>query len=67
MPTLNTQFEHELKERIGERMRDITAILCAGQAVKDYAAYMRLVGEFQALKLVGDTYCNEVNTTINTR
>jgi|FreactcultureFD7_1027221.scaffolds.fasta_scaffold78035_2 hypothetical protein len=67
MPTLNTQFEHELKKRIEQRLVAIAEALSAGQAVKDYAGYMKLVGEFQGLKQITDVYCDEVTTTINTR
>jgi hypothetical protein len=67
MPTLNTQFEHELKKLAQQRMVAIAETLTAGQAVKDYAAYMKFVGEFQALKQVVDVYCDEVTTLINTR
>lgn len=67
MPTLSTQFEHELKKLLQQRMVAIAETLTAGQAVKDYAAYMRYVGEFQALKQVVDTHCDEVNTTLNSR
>lgn len=67
MPSLNIQFEHELKQRIEQRLVSIAEILSAGQAVKDYPAYMKLVGEFQGLRQVIDTYFEEVNTTINTR
>jgi hypothetical protein len=67
MQTLNTQFEHELKKILQQRMVAIAEILTAGQAVKDYASYMRYVGEFQALTQVVDTHCDEVNTTLNKR
>lgn len=67
MPSLNTQFEHELKKRINLRMVEIGEVLCAGQAVKDYGAYMKLVGEFQGLTHVADVLCDETNTTLNTR
>lgn len=67
MPTLSTQFEHELKKILQQRMVAIAETLTAGQAVKDYAAYMKYVGEFQAFKQVVDTYCDEVTTAINTR
>ena len=48
-------------------MLAIAETLTAGQAVRDYAEYKRYVGEFQALKQVSETYCDEVNTTINQR
>jgi hypothetical protein len=67
MPSLNTQFEHELKQRIEQRLLAIAETLSAGQAVKDYPSYMKLVGEFQGLKQVIDSYFDEINTTINTR
>lgn len=67
MSSLNTQFEHELKILIKGRMADIGDILCAGQAVKDYAEYQRLVGAFQALRTVHEDYCEQVNTTLNQR
>ncbi len=67
MHTASTQFEHELKKRINDRLVEIAEILCDGQAVKDYPDYKRYVGEFQALKQVNESYCDEVNTTINER
>jgi hypothetical protein len=67
MQTISTQFETELKKRLHEEMIRLAECLTAGQAVKDFAAYQRYVGEFQALKKVVDIYCDEVNTTINTR
>ena len=67
MPTLNTQFEAELKKLVAARMADIADILCAGQAVKDYAEYRQLVGQFLALRLVHDDYTDQVNTTLNQR
>jgi hypothetical protein len=67
MPSLNTQFEHELKKLIAARMADIADILCEGQAVKDYADYRQLVGQFHALRLVHDDFCSTVNTTLNQR
>jgi hypothetical protein len=67
MPTLNTQFEAELKKLVAARMVDIGDILCAGQAVKDYAEYRQLVGQFNALRLVHDDFCEQINTTLNQR
>lgn len=67
MLTVNNLFETELKKRVNSRMIEIAEILTEGQAVKDYSDYKRYVGEFQALKQVSDTYCDEVNTTINQR
>lgn len=67
MPTLNTQFEAELKKMISSRMADIGDILCAGHAVKDYADYRYHVGLFQALRQVHEDFCDEVNTTLNQR
>lgn len=67
MLTVNTQFEAELKKRVNARRIEIAEILCEGQAVKDYADYKRYVGEYQALTQVADTYCSEVNTTLNQR
>lgn len=65
--SLGTQFEHELKKRINDRLVEIAEILCDGQAIKDYADYKKWVGEFQSLKRVADVYCDEVNKTINQR
>lgn len=67
MPSLNTQFEVELKKVIAGRMADVADILCAGQAVKDYADYRHLAGQFQALRLVHEELCDQVNTTLNQR
>lgn len=67
MPSLNTQFESELKKLIGGRMADIADILCDGQAIKEYANYCRYVGEFQSLKSVHETLCEQVNTILNQR
>ena len=67
MPSLNTQFELELKKVVSDRMTDIADILCDGQAVKDYADYRRYVGEFQALRQVHESFCDQVNTTLNQR
>lgn len=67
MPTLNTQFEHELKKLVSARMADIADIMCAGQVVKDYADYRQLQGQFQALRLVHDEFCEQINTTLNQR
>ncbi len=67
MPTLNTQFEFELKKLISGRMADIADILCNGQAVKDYADYRQLIGSFQALRQVHEDFCEQVNTTLNQR
>ena len=46
--------------RIAENMTE-------GLAIKDFATYLRYVGEFQALKRVVETYCDEVNTRMNER
>ena len=67
MPSLNSQFEHELKKRLDLRMIEIAEILCNGQAVKDFGDYRKFVGEYQGLRQVAETFCDEVNTTINTR
>jgi hypothetical protein len=67
MQTISTQFESELKKRLNARMVEIAEILTSGQAIKDYADYRRFVGEFQGLRQVLDTYCDEVNTTLNQR
>ena len=67
MPTLSTQFEHELKKRIEQRQLEIAEILCTGTAIKDFSDYLRYIGEFRGLKNVSDMYCDEVNTTINQR
>lgn len=67
MPTLNTQFESELKKLVSARMADIADILCDGQAVKDYGDYRRYVGEFQGLKQVHESFCEQINTTLNQR
>jgi len=67
MPSLNAQFESELKKLLDIRMADIVMILCDGQAIKDYADYRRYVGEFQGLKQVHEGFCDQVNTTLNQR
>lgn len=67
MPSLNTQFEVELKKLVSARMADIADILCDGPAVKDYSDYRRYVGEFQALRQVHESFCEQVNTTLNQR
>ena len=67
MQTASTQFETELKKRLSQRMTAISEILTDGTAIKDFHDYKRYVGEFHALKNVIDTYCDEVNTTINQR
>jgi siderophore synthetase component len=67
MPTVSTQFEQELKKRLHEEMLRIAENMTEGLAIKDFATYLRYVGEFQALKRVVETYCDEVNTTINER
>lgn len=67
MPSLNAQFEHELKKLISERMAGIADILCDGQAIKDYSDYRRYLGEFQALRLVHEDFCEQINTTLNQR
>lgn len=66
MATLNTQFEAELKKLLNERVREVAAILCDGQAIKDYADYRQYVGQLIALKQIDD-FCDQVNTTLNTR
>jgi hypothetical protein len=67
MPTLNSQFESELKKLIGARMAEIGDILCDGQAVKSYEDYRHMVGRFQALRQVHEDFCEQVNTTLNQR
>jgi hypothetical protein len=67
MPSLNTQFELELKKLVSNRMTDIADILCNGQAVKSYEDYTRLVGSFQSLRQVHEDLCEQVNTTLNQR
>lgn len=67
MSSLNTQFEHELQKKLKDRMIEIADILCAGQAVKDFADYRRYVGEFLALQQVHDIYCDDVNTILSKR
>ena len=67
MLTVNTQFEHELRKRINARLVAIAETLCDGTAIKDFADYRRYVGEFQGLKQVADTFCDEVNTILNKR
>lgn len=64
---INTQFEQELRTRLEKEMLRIAETLAEGMAVKDYAEYRWQVGQFQALKRVVDTYCDEVNTVINER
>lgn len=63
----SAQFEFELKKRLEERMLEIAQALTGGQAVKDYAVYREFVGEFRGLQNVIETYCDEVNTTLNKR
>jgi len=67
MPSLNTQFEAELKKLIAGRMADIADILCEGQAVKSFDDYRHMVGRFQALRQVHEDFCDQVNTTLNQR
>lgn len=67
LTTVSTQFEIELRKRVEARMLELAEILSDGQAIKDYGDYRRIVGEFQGLKRVIDTYFDEVNTTINQR
>lgn len=67
MPSLNTQFEHELKKLVSERMADIADILCNGQAIKSYEEYRHLVGSFQALRQVHEDICEQINSTLNQR
>ena len=67
MLSLNTQFEFELKKLIASRMVAIGDILGDGQAIKDYADYRHYSGQLQALRLVHDDFCAEVNTTLNQR
>lgn len=67
MPSLNTQFEAELKKAISARMVEIADMLCDGQAVKSYEEYRHQVGKFQALRQVHDDFCDQVNTTLNQR
>jgi len=67
MPSLNTQFEAELKKLIAARMAEIGDILCEGQAIKSYDDYRHLVGRFQALRQVHEDFCEQVNTTLNQR
>lgn len=67
MALINSQFEFELKKLVSARMADIADILCDGQAIKEYAHYCRYVGEFQALRAVHESFCDQVNTTLNQR
>jgi hypothetical protein len=67
MPSLNTQFEAELKKLINARMVEIADILCDGQAVKSYEDYRHLAGRFHALRQVHEDLCDQVNTTLNQR
>lgn len=67
MQTASTQFEQELKKRLHEEMLRIAENMTEGLAIKDFATYLRYVGEFQALKRVVEMYCDEVNTRMNER
>lgn len=67
MQTTNTVFESELKKLITEEVRRIEENLGKGLAVKDYADYLKLVGQITAFKIVLDSYCDEVSTKLNQR
>lgn len=66
MQTASTQFEHELRKRVDERMVELAEIICAGTP-KDYAEYRQYVGRFQELKHTAETVFGEVNTKLNIR
>ena len=67
MLTANNQFEAELKKRIAEEIDRLKENLAVGLAVPDYPTYKNIVGQIAALRLVDDSYCDEVQTAINKR
>jgi hypothetical protein len=61
----DTRFERELKKRITEEIQRLTEIICAGDAIKDYADYKLHVGRLKALDLTITEYFDDVQTTLN--
>lgn len=65
--SVGSQFEFELKKLLVARMEEIRDNLAEGAAVKDFGDYKRYVGEYQALKLVGEDMINQANEKVNKR
>jgi hypothetical protein len=63
MPSLNTQFEMELKKLIDEESARLTNILAAGK-LADFSDYRYHVGQIRALERIADDYFPEVNKKI---
>jgi len=65
--TVNTQFEYELKKIVDEELQRLRDCMENRTTVTDHSIYSFYAGQIQGLKLVIDTYCDEVNTKINKR
>jgi hypothetical protein len=65
--TVNTQFEHELTKLIDADIERLKGILEVGVAVNNFEEYRHVTGQIFAMKRVRDSYCDEVNTLLNTR
>jgi len=61
----DSEFEKELKKRIEEEITRLTHNIVAGLAMPDYAEYRYNIGKIAGLRLVTDSYCDEIATAIN--
>jgi hypothetical protein len=67
MLTTNTQFEHELKKRIGEEIERLASNLVIGTSIQDYAQYQHVVGQVAAYQRVATEFCDDANTELDKR
>ncbi len=67
MLTTNTQFEHELKKRIGDEIERLASILIVGTGVTDYSQYRYIAGQIAALQRASTEFCDDANTELNKR
>lgn len=67
MQIVSTQFETELKKRIGEYIVHVSDELGIGTGIENIAQYQHRVGQIYALKRVMTEFCDDVNKVINQR
>lgn len=67
MQPISTQFESELKKRIGEYIAHVSNELSAGTGIENIAQYQHRVGQIYALNRVMTEFCDDANKVINQR
>lgn len=63
---MNSQFESELRKRIGEQVEQLHTVLMTPSAVPDFETYKFLVGQLFALDRLVQSFA-DINQTINNR